>query len=314
MSRSRRSTSGTRQRREAPRGARAIAQPHQGLGKPPLTRASVARLAWYTLIPAAFLTLAAAGVFELTPTALMLVAVCAGCELMDSSLGMGYGTTLTPLLLFAGFEPLQLVPTILISEVLSGFSSAFFHAEAGNVRLRRGSPHLRAALILSACSLVGVFLGVQLAFSVSKVALTRIIGGIILAAGLSIFIASKRGFSYRGWKIVALAFVASFNKSVSGGGYGPLMTSGQVLSGIEGRAAVAITSLAEGFTCLAAVGFFLVKGIGMDPNLLVPVVTGALLSVPASAQVVKRFDEVTLKRSIAVLTLALGAFTLVKTL
>ena len=45
------------------------------------------------------------------------------CEYVDSSLGMGYGTTLTPLLLLAGFEPLQIVPCVLLSEFATGLTS-----------------------------------------------------------------------------------------------------------------------------------------------------------------------------------------------
>ena len=37
------------------------------------------------------------------------------CEYMDSTLGMGYGTTLTPILLMMGYNPLQIVPVVLIS-------------------------------------------------------------------------------------------------------------------------------------------------------------------------------------------------------
>ena len=35
------------------------------------------------------------------------------CELVDSTLGMGYGTTLTPLLLAVGYEPIAIVPAVL---------------------------------------------------------------------------------------------------------------------------------------------------------------------------------------------------------
>ena len=35
---------------------------------------------------------------------------------------------------------------------------------------------------------------------------------------------------------VTVAAVASFNKAVPGGGYGPLVTSGQILSGVQGKA------------------------------------------------------------------------------
>ena len=42
------------------------------------------------------------------------------CEYVDSTLGMGYGTTLTPIFLLMGFSPMQIVPSILLSELISG--------------------------------------------------------------------------------------------------------------------------------------------------------------------------------------------------
>ena len=40
-------------------------------------------------------------------------------EYFDSSLGMGYGTTLTPVLLFMGYTPMQIVPAVLLSEMIT---------------------------------------------------------------------------------------------------------------------------------------------------------------------------------------------------
>jgi len=108
------------------------------------------------------------------------------------------------------------------------------------------------------------------------------------------------------------SLMTAFNKSVSGGGYGPLLTSGQVLSGLGGKASIAITSLAEGFTCLAGASFFLLRGQTIHMELIVPVIAGALLSVPFSASIVQRVDESWLKRFIAYATIALGAITLVR--
>jgi uncharacterized membrane protein YfcA len=264
-------------------------------------------------VPGLFLFAVAGGVVPLTPETLVVLLLCASLEFLDSSLGMGYGTTLTPILLLLGFEPLELVPTILVSEFLSGFASSFFHSEAGNVRFSPGSNHLRAAVILSACSIAGVAAGVTLAVGVSTVILKRVIGLVILGAGLYILITATRTFHFNYVRIVLLALVASFNKAISGGGYGPLMTSGQVMSGIRGRAAVAITSLAEGFTCLVGVTLFLAAGKTVEPALLIPVVTGALLSVPLSARVVRSFREDVMKRTIAILTVTLGALTVAKT-
>jgi len=279
-----------------------------------MIRAPLSMIVWLVAVTGLLVIALLSGLVPWSWTVILLVALCFACELTDSSLGMGFGTTLTPVLLLAGFEPHQLVPTILVSEFLSGFASFFFHAEAGNVRLGRDSVHLRSAVLLALFSVVGVIAGVRLAVSISAATLTRLIGIVILAAGISILISSRRQFVFSRWKVALLGMVASFNKALSGGGYGPLMTSGQILSGIEGRAAVGITSFAEGFTCLGGTAMFLMLGQRLDPTLLVPVVAGALLSVPFSAQIVRVSREELLKSLIGVLTVLLGLFTLTKSL
>lgn len=271
------------------------------------------RVLWYASLSVLLVIASVAGLVPVSAATLVLILLCASLELVDSSLGMGYGTSLTPVLIALGYDPIQLVPTVLISELLSGFAAAFFHAEAGNVRFIRGSIHLRAALLLSGFSLLGVFVGVPLALRVSSVTLKRLIGGIIVAAGVYVLVMMRRTSPFRLWRIILLSLVASFNKSMSGGGYGPIMTTGQIMSGIEGRAAVAITSLAEGFTCLAGTVLFLALGKAIAPGLLIPVVIGALLSVPVSARVVRRFSEIAMKRAIAGVTITLGLFTLLRT-
>lgn len=248
------------------------------------------------------------------PTQLGLITLCFFCELMDSSLGMGYGTTLTPVLLAFGFQPLELVPTILLSEFLSGFASSYFHHDSGNVDFSRRSRDSRIALLLALGSVVGVSIGVSIAVEIPTHLLKLFIGIIITSAGISIWILHNHVLVYRTWKMFALASVASFNKALSGGGYGPLMTSGQILSGIKGKSSVGITSFAEGFTCLVGVILFLGKGQGFKLELLIPVITGALLSVPFSTEFVKHINEDTLKKTIAILTVIMGLFTIIKVL
>jgi uncharacterized membrane protein YfcA len=51
--------------------------------------------------------------------------------------------------------------------------------------------------------------------------------------------------------------VAAFNKGLSGGGYGPLVTAGQVVSGLPPKHAVAISSVAESFTCVVGLAAYL---------------------------------------------------------
>ena len=54
-----------------------------------------------------------------------LALLALGCEYVDSTLGMGYGTTLTPVLLLIGYEPAQIVPSVLLSEFLTGVLAGF---------------------------------------------------------------------------------------------------------------------------------------------------------------------------------------------
>jgi uncharacterized membrane protein YfcA len=272
------------------------------------------RVGWVILVLALSGTVMAWRGTPVGPAVVGLGVLCFFSELVDSSLGMGYGTALTPILLAMGYEPLQLVPSVLCSELLSGFASSYFHHDSGNVDFSRRSRDMRIALLLALGSVVGVAVGVSLALQVSTTMLKLAIGVIITAAGAAIWVLQNHTFAYRTWKMFLLASVASFNKALSGGGYGPLMTSGQVLSGVRGKASVGITSFAEGFTCLVGVILFLGRGQRFDLELLVPMATGALLSVPFSTAFVRHTDETRLKRLIAAVTVFLGLFTLAKVL
>lgn len=272
-------------------------------------------LIWTVIIIAILLFSLFKGIIPFSGHVLFIIIICFFCELMDSSLGMGYGTTLTPVLLAIGYEPLQIVPTILLTEFLSGASASIFHSRAGNVDfISKKSPHSRIAIVLALGSVAGVIVGVNLAVEISAFVLKLVIGIIITVAGIIILYFLNHTFAYKKWKMIGIASVASFNKALSGGGYGPLLTSGQILSGVNGRASVAITSFAESFTCFAAVTLFFIKGQAISLELLIPAGVGALLSVPMSANIVSKVNETQLKRAIAIVTIGLGLFTIIKTL
>jgi hypothetical protein len=114
-------------------------------------------------------------------------------------------------------------------------------------------------------------------------------------------------------KITVLGLIASFNKGISGGGYGPVVTGGQILSGVNGKSAVGITSLAEGLTCLVGIiSYIFIMKDPLDFKLAPFIITGAILSVPFSAKSVKKINERKLKLVIAVLTVVLGLFTIIR--
>jgi len=259
-------------------------------------------------------------------------------EYMDSTLGMGYGTTLTPLLLLLGFEPLEIVPSILLSELITGLLAGFTHHSVGNVDFRpktmnikktirslkelgifescrKGIPlHLKVALLVATCSIVGILAAVFLVISLPKFYLKIYICLLILAIGIVILISLNKSYSFSWKKIAFLGLIASFNKGVSGGGYGPVVTGGQILSGVNGKNAVGITSLAEGLTCLVGVLTYLFIHISINWILAPYLVIGGIISVPLSVYTVREMKTKTLRKIIGILTILLGLFTLGKIL
>lgn len=235
------------------------------------------------------------------------------CEYIDSSLGMGYGTTLTPLLLIMGYSPLQIVPAILLSELISGLTAAFFHHKFKNTNFKIGATDLKIALVMAGCSIFGALAAVIIALNLPVFYVKLYIGILVLSMGVFILITLKRKFRFSWSKITSLGLLAAFNKGISGGGYGPIVTSGQILSGVNSKNAIGITSLAEGLTCLVGVITYLIFtnhtiGWGLAPSLIV----GAILSVPIAAYTVKKFKGGQLKLIVGIATVILGLVTLGK--
>ncbi|MEA3374864.1 MAG: sulfite exporter TauE/SafE family protein [Chloroflexota bacterium] len=234
------------------------------------------------------------------------------CELVDSSLGMGYGTTLTPLLLLLGYTPVQVVPAVLMSECVTGILAGLAHQEFGNVDLRPHTRDFRVTLVLTGFSLVGVLLGVGIAVNIPSWAVKVYVGVLVLVIGLNTLRNHGREIPFSWRRIGGLGLVAAFNKGISGGGYGPVVTGGQVLSGIEGRSAVAIASLAEGITSAVGVVAYLCSGAPVPWDLAPSLLLGATLSVPISAYVVSRLPARRLTLLIGGLSTSLGAYTLAR--
>jgi uncharacterized membrane protein YfcA len=234
-----------------------------------------------------------------------------GCEYVDSTLGMGYGTSLTPILILLGYTPAQIVPSVLLSEFLTGILAGVVHHEFGNVNLRPGSPAFKVALVLAACSVVGTVAAVFVAVAVPAWALKAYIGLLVLAMGIAILVTTDKTFDFSWKKVIGLGLVAAVNKGLSGGGYGPLVTGGQILAGVDAKGAIGITSLAEGLVCIVGVITYALTGNGAIDWRLAPVLSvGALLSVPLAALTVKKVSLPRMRWAVGGAITALGLFTL----
>ncbi|OIO35526.1 MAG: hypothetical protein AUJ74_06015 [Candidatus Omnitrophica bacterium CG1_02_44_16] len=244
--------------------------------------------------------------------ALLVGAIAFISEYLDSCLGMGYGTALAPILILLGYNPLNVIPAILTSQLLTDITACFFHHNQRNVNLKINSKDFKTALLLGILSALGVIASVIIALRIPRWLLTLYIGMMATAIGLVILFTANKTNKFSWNKIMGIGFIAAFNKGISGGGYGPLVMEGQILSGINSKNAVGITAFAEAITCLIGSIFYLLMGKTIDRKLTGLLVASAVPAVPFAALTVKNMPARNLKKYVGIVIMALGLLTLLK--
>jgi uncharacterized membrane protein YfcA len=230
-----------------------------------------------------------------------------------ATLGMGYGTTLAPILIIAGYEPLVIVPTILFSQFFAGFIAAGFHHKFENVNFR--DEHERKALnVFIVTGIGGVIISVFAGVSLPAFIVKLYIAAVVLITGLLTLIDRSAEASYSSRKLTGIGIVAAFNKGLSGGGYGPIVIAGGILCGIKPRAAVAITALVEGIICAVGVALYFLLAVPGDIILMIGITAGAIAAAPFSALTTAKLRQEQLKRVIAVSIVLIGIVALISVL
>ncbi len=213
-------------------------------------------------------------------------------EFMDSAAGMGFGTGLTPLLLILGYSPLQVVPTLLISQAITGFIKSYFSHEFENVNfsLRPLSDSAKLAFIIGGIGCIGIFFSIMLTYMALHLPKTFIqfyVAMLVLFMGVfSVFrnkMKQKQAdeIEIKSGLLFGFSAIAGFNKGIGAGGYGPVITLGQIYSGVYEKSATAIVSLAEAMVCIVGiVTFFFITafGVEIDLTLLPSIFTGGFIA------------------------------------
>ena len=164
-----------------------------------------------------------------------VVLIAVVLEFLDASAGMGYGTAITPLLFVLGFDPIQIVPAVMIQQAIAGLLGAYLHREFGNVewRVKPMSETVRLSLIIAGTGVVAVAFSVTAVYGLLKVAKIWIglyVALLLVGMGLISVVSWKRRADYRPRRMAFFGALAAFNKGIGGGGYGPVVTVGGLLS------------------------------------------------------------------------------------
>ena len=266
---------------------------------------------------------------------LLLLSFAFVCEFIDSSLGMGYGTILTPSLLILGFNPLLVVPAVLLSQAIGGLSASIFHQQFENVDFRKGSSDLKVVFYITGLGIIATIVAAIFSINLPKFYLKSYIGILVLAMGILILL--NRAFTFSWRKMIAVGLLSAFNKGMSGGGFGPVVTGGQILAGRDHKAAIGVTTLAEAPICICGFFTYLIGRTVMELNspvlqmpfseflkrmfspdmfqweLILALILGSVLVTPFGAFTTRLLKAKRIHLFVGVLIIALGVATLVKT-
>lgn len=235
-------------------------------------------------------------------------------EFIDSSLGGGYGTILTPMFLILGFAVPEIVPMILLSEIFTGLIGGLWHHKFGNI-------DKKALMLVGPFAIGGTLFALFTSIKVEKFLINTYIGILVLILGAFMFIRFWRNRNdvsekHHNKRLPFIGTLIGFNKAISGGGFGPILTGGLAWSGRDPKKSVGTTTLLEGIVCVFGfLGYWYMNGIAsIKWEMAVPLVMGALLATYPAAWATQMLPKKLLGLLVAITVTLLGIGVLIKTL
>jgi uncharacterized protein len=180
-------------------------------------------------------------------------------ELIDSALGMMYGTILSPVLLLLGFSPQVVVPSVVFSQAIGGFIATIRHNKLKNSDFSGLTRDTKVVLAVVIPGLLACALGVYFALNIPSFWYNLYLGILVITMGFLCIRPIMYKFEW--WKIYLVGIIASINKAMSGGGFGPVTSTGKILGGMDAKVSVATTTFAEVPICIASfIIWWILKG------------------------------------------------------
>ena len=243
---------------------------------------------------------------------LFLIVLALIMETIDSSLGMMYGTLLSPLLVGFGFSPLLVVPAILISQAIGGISGTYAHHKFENANFNGLTKDTKIMLAMVIPGLFVVIFGVFAAVNLPVFWIKLYIA--ILVIIMSLFCLSPIRYNFAWWKHYAVGILAAFNKALSGGGFGPVTSTGGILGGLESKVSIATTTFAEVGICLMSFICYLLFIGNVDMSFVLSLCVGAMIGGFIGPYINSKFSHHILRIFISIFGIGSGIWRLLKIL
>ncbi len=232
--------------------------------------------------------------------------------LVDTAIGMGYGTMGTPILLIAGLSPKIAVPSILVSQFIGAACGSISHRKYKNVDVLdfKGKDG-KIAFAMVGFGILGAVVGVIAAIKLPSIYVSTYIGLLVAAMGVILLLKPKSSFSWI--KFIVISIVSGFNKAISGGGYGPVSTGGLLIAGHDVKKSIGTTVFSVAIINLFSFGIYLLSHSITNYAIMLALSTGALLGAIIGPKITKRVEMERDTNIMGVIVLILGILTLITT-
>lgn len=251
---------------------------------------------------------------------LAIVVVGFVAQIIDGSLGMGFGVLSMSLLLAVGVVPSVASATVHFAKIGTAVLSGAAHWRFGNV-------DVRVMLLLGIPGALGAYVGATVLSSLSLNQARPYVSLILLTLGVVIvvrFVRGRRKSSQRQTRptsaenvaikrspalLVPLGLIGGFVDASGGGGWGPVTTSTLVASRqLSARTTIGTVNAAELAVALAAsVGFLQHLGTtGVRWDVTAAILLGGLLAAVPAAWLVRHVDDRALGMAVGLLIIVLS--------
>ena len=229
-------------------------------------------------------------------------------QLVDSTLGMGYGATSTSFLMSFGVPPAISSMGVHVAEMFTTGASAISHYKFKNI-------NKKLVLNLLIPGVIGSILGAYLLVDVIDGQVIKpYIAAYMIVLAIVILIKGLRGKvqKKKTKNLGALAIFGGFMDSIGGGGWGPIVTSTLMGQGRDPRYTIGSVNTAEFAISFASGITFLLFGGISGWQVIVGLVLGGLIAAPFGAYLVNKIPRKPVTVLVALLLIFLSLRTLAK--
>jgi uncharacterized membrane protein YfcA len=241
-----------------------------------------------------------------------LIFFCIGifAQLVDGTLGMGYGATSTSFLLAYGVPPVVSSTGVHVAEMFTTGASAISHHRFGNIN-KKLVKHLLIPGVLG--SIAGAYL---LSDIIDGDAIKPFIALYMIALAIIIIrkALKKNIIKKKTKRLGILASFGGFMDAVGGGGWGPIVTSTLLGNGRNPRYTIGSVNAAEFAVSFASGITFMIFGGIEGWQVIIGLILGGVIAAPIAALLVNKIKRQPMMILVGILIIILSLRTLSKLL